>query len=195
MPKTTNDIDESSLIARCRAGDRSAFDLLIRRYQDLVYRVALRILQNPSEAEDIAQEVFIRMYRGIESFRGDALISTWLYRITTNLCLNALRSARVASFLSFDGVEDLYVASADQRPDLLLENDELRSLIDHAIAKLPPKQKSVFVLRYTEELSYEEIRDILGGTVGGLKANYFHAIRKIEREVRHAMLPGSTLPL
>ncbi len=123
--------------------------------------------------------------RGLRDFRSDSGVFTWLYRITVNTSLNAVRKKRVREFLHFD---ELFEGDnpESERPDETLEREEERSLIDEAVGRLPEKQKSVFVLRYYEQLSYEEIAAILKTSVGGLKANYFHEEKKIETYVKRA---------
>lgn len=171
------------LIDLFRRGDESAFNEIVRRYQEKIYWVARRFVNDHDEADDIVQEVFIKTYDALKDFRSESGLYTWLYRITVNMSLNVMRRRRVREFLQLDdfpGLEE----SPDQRPDEELERKEHRSLVERAVEKLPEKQRAVFVLRYYEELSYEEIAAVLKTSVGGLKANYFHAIRKIEEYVK-----------
>jgi RNA polymerase sigma-70 factor (ECF subfamily) len=129
--------------------------------------------------------VFCKAYESLKEFRGESSLYTWLYRITVNIALNNLRRQKVREFFRLDEVlepED----TASVAPDEAVEKQEGRELIEEAIKKLPEKQKSVFVLRYYEELPYDEIAKILKTSVGGLKANYFHAVRKIQEYVRRA---------
>jgi RNA polymerase sigma-70 factor (ECF subfamily) len=148
-----------------------------------VYGVARRMMENHDEADDITQDVFITLYNSAHEFRGESTLFTWLYRVTTNACLNALRKKRVREYLRLDEIEGIF-SSGDDEPDSLMEEEEQRSIIREAIASLPEKQKAVFVLRFYEEKSYEEISEILHTSVGGLKANYFHAMKKIGTFVR-----------
>ncbi len=178
--------DDERIIEACRHGDRRAFNELVRGNQQRVYRVVRRIVQDPDDAMDITQDVFIRAYQGLDGFRGGSKIFTWLYRIAVNLSINHVKSGRVRRFFRFDREDGEYV---DHTPGIHegLEREEIRRSIERAIAALPAKQRAVFVLRYYEELPYEDIAGMLGTSVGGLKANYHHAMKKIEEKVRHAL--------
>ncbi|HOJ04802.1 MAG TPA: sigma-70 family RNA polymerase sigma factor [Bacteroidota bacterium] len=178
--------DDERIIEACRHGDRRAFNELVRGNQQRVYRVVRRIVQDPDDAMDITQDVFVRAYQGLDGFRGGSKIFTWLYRIAVNLSINHVKSGRVRRFFRFDREDGEYV---DHAPGIHegLEREEIRRSIERAIAALPAKQRAVFVLRYYEELPYEDIAGMLGTSVGGLKANYHHAMKKIEEKVRHAL--------
>ncbi len=177
---------EADIIYRCRSGDRAAFNQIVRDNQERVYWVIRRMVRDHDEALDIAQDVFIKAYQKLDSFRGDAKIFTWLYRIAVNLSLNHVRKSRLRSFFSLSDADSDLVRD-DSDPGQQVENSEMRGLIDRAIETLPEKQRAVFVLRYFEELPYEEISTILKTSTGGLKANYHHAVRKIERYVKEHM--------
>ncbi len=151
---------------------------MVRRYQEKVYWLSFRMMQDHYEADEITQDVFIKLFHSASEFRGESTLYTWLYRITTNVCLNALRKKKVRSFLRLDEVDD-FLPDREVTPDELVELEEQKSALEKAIKKLPEKQKAVFVLRYYEGKSYEEISQILKTSVGGLKANYFHALKKI----------------
>lgn len=178
--------DDERIIEACRHGDRRAFNELVRGNQQRVYRVVRRIVQDPDDAMDITQDVFVRAYQGLDGFRGGSKIFTWLYRIAVNLSINHVKSGRVRRFFRFDREDGEYV---DHAPGIHegLEREEIRRSVERAIAALPAKQRAVFVLRYYEELPYEDIAGMLGTSVGGLKANYHHAMKKIEEKVRHAL--------
>lgn len=180
------DARDLELVAACRRGDRTAFNELVITYQDRIYWVARRMLGDHDEALDITQDVFVKAWGALGEFRGDARPYTWLYRIATNLCLNRIRSRKIRNvFRLQDDEHDR--PSDDPAPDETLERTELRALIARAIDRLPEKQRAVFVLRYYDELPYEEIAVIMQRSVGGLKANYFHAVRKIEEFVRNEL--------
>jgi RNA polymerase sigma-70 factor (ECF subfamily) len=169
---------DGELVEQYRAGDEKAFNELVRRYQEKVYRVARRFVNDHDDADEVTQQVFCKAYEGLRDFRGESALYTWLYRITTNIALNYVRRQRVREFLRIDELFEME-SEPSESPDALMEKKEQRDLIERAIAMLPEKQKAVFVLRYYEELPYEEIAGILKTSVGGLKANYFHAVRKI----------------
>jgi len=177
---------DEELIARCKNGDRHAFDTLVTRYQERIYWIIKRMVRNHDDAIDLTQDVFVKAYQKITSFREDSGVYTWLYRIGINMSLNHLRKRKLRQLLSFDDLS-MEVPSDDQTPSQIHEKEEMRRLISNAIERLPEKQKIVFLLRYYEELPYEDISTILGTSVGGLKANYFHAAKKIEAFVRNAL--------
>jgi len=177
-PRSETDIVEAS-----RSGDRSAFNQLVRQHQERIYWVIRRMIRDHDEALDLTQDVFIRAYEKLDNFRGDAQIFTWLYRIAVNLSLNHIRKARLRSFFSLTDREEM-IPDDDANTNEDIERRELRQLIARAVDTLPEKQRAVFVLRYFEELPYEEISTILETSAGGLKANYHHAVRKVERYVK-----------
>jgi RNA polymerase sigma-70 factor (ECF subfamily) len=174
---------DAELIEDFKRGSETGFNELVRRYQERVYWIARRFLPNHNDADDVVQETFVKVYEALGSFRSDSSFYTWLYRIAVNASLNALRRKRIRKQLHLDDLLE-EPAATQERPDVAVERSEERRLIDEAVAQLPEKQKRVFVLRYFEQLSYEEISKIVHTSVGGLKANYFHAIRKIENYVR-----------
>ena len=171
------------LIEEVRNGKRQAFTELMRRYQQRVYWTARRIVGSHADADDIAQETFIKAYMGLGEFRGEASFFTWLYRIAVNLSLNAVRKRQLVTYLrQSEIVNRLFPAHSDPEQDMVQQETETR--LQKAVAALPEKQRAVFVLRYYEEMSYEEISEILKTSVGGLKANYFHALRKVQESMR-----------
>jgi RNA polymerase sigma-70 factor (ECF subfamily) len=176
---------DNELIELFQNGDDSAFNHLVLRYQEKVYWVARRFVNDHDSADDITQEVFCKVYESLKDFRGESSLYTWLYRITVNISLNSLRRQKVREFFRIDEIFEVKDEDA-VAPDEALERQEQKALIEEAIARLPEKQKSVFVLRYYEELPYEEISKTLKTSVGGLKANYFHAVKKIQEYVKRA---------
>jgi RNA polymerase sigma-70 factor (ECF subfamily) len=180
-----SDRSDVQLIEAFQRGDERAFTELVSRYQERIYWLARRFQNDHDDADEIVQEVFCKVYESLKEFRRDASFYTWLYRITVNASLNALRKKKVQDFFRLDQLLD-QPKSADDEPDDLLEANEQRTLIEEAIATLPEKQKAVFILRYYDELPYEEISKILKTSIGGLKANYFHAIKKIGAYLKRA---------
>jgi RNA polymerase sigma-70 factor (ECF subfamily) len=174
-------LSDLELVQEVRRGKRQAFTELMRRYQQRVYWTARRIVGRHEDADDIAQETFIKAYLALGDFRGDSSFFTWLYRIAVNLSLNAVRKQQVLKYLRQSDIINR-ILPAEGSPDQELEVKETESRFLRAITSLPEKQKAVFVMRYFDEMSYEDISKVLKTSVGGLKANYFHAIRKI-REV------------
>ncbi|HCA81336.1 MAG TPA: hypothetical protein DEP53_16525 [Bacteroidetes bacterium] len=179
------DRSDLELVQLFQNGDESAFNHLVLRYQEKVYWVARRFMADHDNADDVTQEVFIKAYGSLNEFRRESSVYTWLYRITVNIALNSLRRQKIREAFRIDELFDA-PDTESVAPDEAAEKQEERSLIENAIARLPEKQKSVFVLRYYEELPYEDIAKILKTSVGGLKANYFHAVKKIQEYVRRA---------
>lgn len=174
------------LVNEFQAGKVEAFNELVRRYQQKVYWIARRMVGDHDEADDVTQEVFVKVYKKIKDFRSDSSFYTWIYRITTNTAINVLRQRKIADFVRFDEAFPVLSSMSDesQNPFRKLESIENQSLLESAIAQLPAKQKKVFVLRYFEEMPYEEISRTLKISVGGLKANYFHALKNIQKYVK-----------
>jgi RNA polymerase sigma-70 factor (ECF subfamily) len=177
------------LVQEVRNGRRQAFTELMRRYQQRVYWVTRRIVGNHADADDVAQETFVKAYLALGDFRGDSGFFTWLYRIAVNLSLNALRKRQVVNYLQESALLSKFLP-ADSDPSRDVEEQQLDSILQKAIATLPEKQRAVFVLRYYEELSYEEIGRILKTSIGGLKANYFHALKKVQEYLRNEIQTG-----
>ena len=177
-------LSDLELVQEVRNGNRQAFTELMHRYQQKVYWVARRLVGSHAEAEDVAQEAFIKAYLALGDFRGDSSFFTWLYRIAVNLSLNTLRKQQVMNYLRQSDLIDR-ILPAKENPADELELKETESRFQQAIAGLPEKQKAVFVMRYYEEMSYEEISQVLKTSVGGLKANYFHALKKVQEYMRN----------
>jgi RNA polymerase sigma factor (sigma-70 family) len=174
------------LIEEFRQGKIEGFNKLVRRYQQKVYWIARRIVGSHEDADDVVQEVFIKVYNGLNSFRAESGFYTWIYRITVNVALNFLRARKVKYFFRFD---DLLEQPRDTEagPDEQVERGEYQKVLERAIERLPAKQKLVFTMRYYDEMSYEEIANVLHRSVGGLKANYFHALKKVQEYVKREM--------
>jgi RNA polymerase sigma-70 factor (ECF subfamily) len=177
---------DEELIARFRAGRGDGFNELVRRYQQKVYWIARRIVPSHEDADDVVQDVFIRVHESLKDFRAESGFYTWIYRITVNVALNAVRARKAKNFLRLDDLVE-QPHDGDLSPVERLEQTEYRLAVKRAIEKLPVKQKLVFIMRYQDELPYEEIARILKKSVGGLKANYFHALKKIQDSVRREL--------
>jgi RNA polymerase sigma-70 factor (ECF subfamily) len=161
--------DPPDLLARLRANDPTAFEHLVRTHQHRVFAVAARMLGNAAEAEEVAQEVFLRVHRSIEEFRGDAKISTWLYTIASRLCFNRL-AAPERRYGRAD--EETLSRLPSERPDsgAELERTELQTALHQAIAELPEERRIVVVLRDLEGLAYEDIARVLGLELGTVRS-------------------------
>ena len=161
---------EQELLIGLRHGEESAFKELVTQFQDKVFNTTLGLLQHHTEAEDIAQEVFIQIFRSIQQFKGDALLSTWIYRITVTKSLDHLRSKkrkkRFGYITSFFGINNISVYEPQDfnHPGVLQENKEYAAMLFKMINQLPENQRTAFVLNKVEELSYREIAAILNTT-------------------------------
>ncbi len=171
------------LIESFRGGNDQAFNQLVIRYQQRVYWAARRILGSHEDADDAVQEVFLRVYRKLHTFRGSSEFFTWLYRIAINVSLNASRKRKIGDFFNLDALHERQPAEREDPESILIRGQE-RALLDRAVARLPEKQKAVFMMRYHEGMKFDEIASMLGRSVGGVKSNFFHALRKIDRYVR-----------
>src|SRR5437764_12214887 len=178
--------DDSDLEERLRRGDPRAFEDLVIAYQHRVFGVALRMLRNRSEAEEIAQEVFLRVHRAVEDFRGEAKLSTWLYAITSRLCLNRLASGERR--MAREGEESLERLRADADPAAHAERGELEAALQRAITALPEERRVVAVLRDFEGLSYEEIAAALDLPLGTVRSR-LHRARTDLKEKLERFLP------
>lgn len=169
------DRNEQLLLRKAKAGDVEAFEQLVEAYGKKVYNLALRMTGNHDDAADLAQEAFIRVFKSISGFKEQSSFSTWIYRITTNVCLDEIRKRKNKKVISLDedirmddGEMKRQVVSEDPLPDELAEREELRSIVNAAINSLPEDQRIVITLRDLQGLTYEEIARILdcpGGTV------------------------------
>jgi RNA polymerase sigma-70 factor (ECF subfamily) len=179
--------DAPRFLDRLRAGDAPAFEELVMTYQHRVFGVALRMLGNRAEAEDVAQEAFVRAHRALGEFRGDAKLSTWLYAITSRLCLNRLASGERR--MARQGEDALLrLSDAGPRPDAALERRELETALGRAIAELPEDRRIVVVLRDLEGLSYEEIAQVLELELGTVRSR-LHRARAELKEKLERFLP------
>ena len=176
------DLDDSALVAACLAGQAGAFDLIVERHRRPVYQLCYRYVANHDDASDLAQDVFLRAYRGLKTFRGRSSLATWLYRIAVNVCLNRV-TAKAPQTESIDGHQFVDVG-LESASDAILKEERAARVRD-AIAQLPPKQRSTLILRMYHEMSHQEIADALGSSVGAVKANFFHALGNLRKLLEH----------
>jgi len=156
-----------------------AFNLLVRKYQEKVYWHIRRLVIDHDDANDIAQNVFIKAWQGLPHFRGDSGIFSWLYRIATNEAITFLNKKRKRFFIPWHDIEQ--ALSEKLESDRYFSADEVLLKLQKAILSLPPKQRVIFNMRYYDSIKYEEMAKILNTTEGALKASYHHAARKVER--------------
>jgi RNA polymerase sigma-70 factor (ECF subfamily) len=170
-------LSEAELVSACLAGQRDVFAVIVERHRRLVYQLCYRFAGNHEDASDLSQEVFLRAFRGLRGFRGRSSLATWLYRIGVNTCLNRV-SANVPVTESLDTRP--HQAMGDD-PSTSLMKDEQRARVRAAIARLPRKQRATLILRTYQGLSHREIAEILGSSVGAVKANFFHALANLKK--------------
>lgn len=176
------ELDDRQLLEMYRDGKvEETFNELVRRFHSRIYWAARRMVKNHEDADDIAQEVFVRAYSSLPSFRGESGLYTWLYRIAINLSINHLRRRKVRKIFDLSDYLPFVGIDADQDQEII--HHENLSLIERAIETLPEKQRAVFIMRYYDEMPYEQISAILGTSVGGLKANFHHAVKKVSAYV------------
>jgi RNA polymerase sigma-70 factor (ECF subfamily) len=168
-----NSIDESDLIGRLKKGDPSAFEAIVRKYQDRIYNLCRYMLQDPENAQDAAQDVFLKAYKALKDFRPESSLYTWIYRIAVTTCLDYRRKSRRETFRTEPLSEDL--PSVEPLPEELYESGEIPDSIQLALQKLPEKLKAAIVLREIEELSYEEIAEVLHTSPGTVKSRISRA--------------------
>lgn len=161
-----------------KSSRQKAFGHIVRQFQQPIYFYIRRMVLDHDDANDIAQNTFIKAWKGLENFRSESKLSTWLYRIATNESITFLNKQKKIKGIPFDDVE--YALSKSLEADVYYSGDEIQRKLQCAIATLPEKQKAVFVMKYYEEKKYDEISEITGTSVGALKASYHHAVKKIE---------------
>ena len=184
-PAAFQQLDDAALVALSVAGGREAFDVIVERHRRTVYQVCYRFVNNHEDASDLAQEAFVRAWRGLKSFQGQSALSTWLYRIAVNLCLNrlSLKTPRTEPIESTDRFPDTHT----EDPQTRLLRGERGAIVRKAIASLPKKQRATLILRAYHEMPHQQIAEILGSSVGAVKANFFHALANLKK--RLAELP------
>lgn len=181
----TNQTD-AELVAACLAGERGAFDVIVERHRRHVYQLCYRFVGNHEDASDLAQDVFVRAYRGLKTFKSQASLGTWLYRIGVNVCLNRLsaKTPKPEPLEPLIAMSDQRVASHDESATEALLRGERAEQVRAAIARLPKKQRATLVLRVYHDLPHDEIAKILGSSVGAVKANFFHALNNLKKLLR-----------
>ncbi|MBI5508334.1 MAG: sigma-70 family RNA polymerase sigma factor [Deltaproteobacteria bacterium] len=182
---------DQDLLSVARRGDYAAFEEIVRRYQDRVYRLGLGMTSQPAEAEEVVQDTFLSIFRGLASFRGDASLSSWIFRVAANASLMVLRRQRRKPHLSLEDTRPDYADDGGGRvrmpgawvgePDEMILSGELKGLIEAAITGLPEKYRLVLLLKDVEGLSNDEVAQTLGLTVPTVKAR-LHRSRLIVRE-------------
>jgi RNA polymerase sigma-70 factor (ECF subfamily) len=180
MTRMVAEASDHELVEACRQGDREAFRTLFETYKDKVYSIAFRFCGDESQAMDIAQDTFLKLFSGLQSFRGDAAFSTWVYRLVVNCCLDhKRRSWRLIPIA--DELIAVLRAPGDSLKSVL--HMEMRERVRSAVENLSPDMRMVVVLRYTEGLSYEEIAEVMACSVGTVASRLNRAHKALERKL------------
>lgn len=174
-----DDFNEKEVLALLQdsARYRDAFEKIVKHYSEQLYWQIRRMVLNHDDANDILQNTFLRAWDNIEYFRGEAKLSTWLYRIAFNECLAFLNKKRAENNISIDEQGAQLITQLES--DVDFEGDEIQKLFQKALHTLPEKQRMVFNMKYFQNMKYEQISEIVGTSVGALKASYHHAVKKI----------------
>jgi RNA polymerase sigma-70 factor (ECF subfamily) len=185
-------MDESAIIEGMARGEQRAFRELVERYKKKVYYLALDMAGNPVDAEDISQEVFLKVHRSFSTFRRGAKLGSWLYRVTYNAAIDHLRSKNAAPEpMADEALESrsrkgngLPYGGGPPDPAAAAEERELQARIARALEKVSPQEKAVFLLRHNEDLMLKDIAETLGLSLGSVKSYLFRAVRKLQKELR-----------
>jgi len=180
MTENENDVN---LIERFNNGDESAFNEIAKKYQQRIYWHARRMTGNHLDADEIVQEVLLVMYRKIKTFNFRSSLYTWIYTITTTRSINFIKRRSLKQAFSLHDVENDQKSETDVITDL--ESKEEVKRLENFLQYIPAKQREVFILRAIDGLSYKEISEITGRSEGGLKSNYFHALRKLTEMMKN----------
>lgn len=178
-------MEDKELLAKIRNPETRnyGFNMLVRSYQQRVYGLVRKMVIDHDDANDVTQEVFIKVHKSIETFREDAQLYTWIYRIATNESLTFLNKKRRRFFLPLEDIGAELAAKIDSTPSM--DGDEIQRKLQKALLTLPDKQRLVFNLKYYEEMPYEEMAAVTGTSEGALKASYHHAVKKIEEFLKN----------
>jgi RNA polymerase sigma-70 factor (ECF subfamily) len=171
--------DDYELVREFLSGNQQAFNKIARKYQEKIYWHSRRMLGDHDEAHEVVQQVLLVMYYKLNTFNFSSSLFTWIYRVTHTRSLNQLKKRKVRNILTFSPDENIKNESYQNIVDGI-ENREKLMKVEKALKNLPTKQREVFVMRNFDQLSYDEISEITGKSVGALKANYFHAFKKVK---------------
>lgn len=175
-------MDEKALIGQILAGDQDAFARLVQAYQKPVYNLCLRMVSNPTDAEDLAQEAFVKAWRGLRFYKHEAAFSTWLYRLTSNVCIDFLRrQKKTVSLTVEEDAPDLEVPDAAPLPEEQVLNKEKQHAVAAAMAQLEEEYRLALTLRVVDDLTYEQIAEVLGIKVGTVKSRIARARERMRK--------------
>jgi RNA polymerase sigma-70 factor (ECF subfamily) len=173
----SEELDERALIERCRIGEDAAFGELIERYKNLVYGLVYRLVADRGQADDLAQEVFLKIHRGLPYFRGDARLSTWIYRIVQNVCFQ--ERLRRPSATSLDARDDRRRPLDPGKPDGAFADLELRDRLEKAIAQLPDQYRLLIAAHYLDGVQYEALAESMNMPLGTVKTHLYRAKKRL----------------
>lgn len=192
-PLTADEAPDLELVKLAQAGRISAFDLLVTRYRNKVYGMCYHLVQNEQDAWDLAQEAFLKAWKALPRFKGDASFYTWIYRIAHNSSYDFLRKKKMVSDGEFQDEKRNSIAAGAQavpqnqlQPDQALKNAELGKRIEQALALLSPEHRTVVMLREIEGLTYEEIAQVMESTTGTVMSRLFYARKKLQELLKDA---------
>jgi RNA polymerase sigma-70 factor (ECF subfamily) len=180
-------LTDNQLIDITLKGTVSAFEELVERHQRQIYALALKMVRNPDDAADIAQDVFLKAYEVLGSFKRKSSFHTWLYRIAVNFCINHLRRDKAKYHIELETYHAIQSPKALENMDTM----ELQDKLNEAIQNLPEKQRATVLLRVCDGLPYKEIAKILGCSIGTVKANYFHAVKNLQRLMKRYIIASA----
>ena len=191
-PRPSAGVEQSDLelVKRAQRGERGAFDLLVLRYQHKVVKLVARLLRDPAEAEDVAQEAFVKAYRALGSFRGDSAFYTWLYRIAVNTARNSIASRQRRPLDYEADLSENEQSAVESRmrhtdtPEANVLSEEIRRTVNRAVEELPEDLRAAIILREVEGLSYEEIAAAMDCPVGTVRSRIFRAREAIDRNLK-----------
>src|SRR5688572_7826579 len=176
--KPLAELEDAALVSAAVAGDREAFDVIVERHRRTVYQVCYRFVNNHEDASDLAQDAFVRAWKGLKTFKGQSALSTWLYRIAVNVCLNRVSAKTpINETIESDQFEDVRIEGAPRA----MIREERAVAVRKAIANLPKKPRATLILRAYHDMSHQQIADALGSSVGAVKANFFHALANLKK--------------
>ena len=188
----SSELTSEELMARIANGDEGAFEILVNRHQTSILNLIYRYIGDRTQAKDLAQEVFIRVWKSAKTYKPEAKFTTWLYRITANLCFNELKSLQRKKWFSFNpsdekgehSFEETFADGAPSAEDLLLEKERSRQISD-ALRSLPDNQRMALVLKRYDDLSYQEIAQIIGCSVSAVESLLVRAKRTLQGKLKN----------
>lgn len=174
-------LSDHKIIELCREpeSENFGFSQLVLKYQERIYWHVRRMVLDHDDADDLVQETFVKVWKALATFREDSQLYTWIYRIATNETLTFLKKKKRTFFISLDSVSDYLETKLED--DNFISGDEIQKKLQKALLQLPDKQRLVFNMKYYDDMKYEEISNVLGTSVGALKASYHIAVKKVEK--------------